>query len=720
MSLKKPTMPPRVSLGVELEFFVAFVLEGEPDPDADIKDELQPLVIVPVNWKETEACSKGSVLEKKYEPKMEYVHDCIERALADSGLPVKGGKGKYGKPGSAQAIHGEDIMSAFRVVDDVSLHSDHVDGYRWQRVELNSPAMYDMKLSYDMIRLARIDARTLRQFAALLWAADPVISRLHAPWRSAAAYSQSARVNEINDLGKGHGPAHVMVDKLTVQGGDSGAEDGHGQIYMKQTADMSPAEFKKTKVLGRDRRLGELMEVDVSSAAMSREMDLDEEDDIALLQTEPWQHQQDVPEAKETKGSTGDNDEQIGSPQFTYQAPVPMPRNYGQPTSGTLAPPRPRPPPIARRYPRVPGTIRKDIREDTSFWDTHRMICGGAVEVPSDRFPPARWDVMSGVRDLLGADLTVAQIGELMKHPWCPKNINYKFDAYSLRNVNAQGPRRADGTFEDSTDWRSNRMNTIEFREAAGSLDMEWIATWARICCRLLEWSRDAASAEFMCVIRLLAWAQEEEGAEYDVVDFLIDLGLLKEARFCEARLQKGGTAWWECLNLGMPGNANRDISTWAGNEVDDEVPWSCSDGNASAYPGAGGESFEEGRFYGIAGGGWGNEGEYQGAEGWDEDEEKELEPPYDMEKLQGLGEPECHLFELDALETQITQPDGVTPSGAVVGGGGAEQGLVKGRDAESEPESESDSEYVRVEKRYLKKNVVNEEDGFEIVEPEE
>ncbi|KAJ0151907.1 hypothetical protein CTA2_295 [Colletotrichum tanaceti] len=126
MSLKKPTMPPRVSFGVELEFFVAFVLEGEPDPDADIKDGLQPLVTVPVNWEETEASCKGDVLEKKYEPRMEYIHDCIERALANSGLPVKGGKGKY----------------------------DHVDGYRWQRVELNSPAMYDMKLSYDMIRLA--------------------------------------------------------------------------------------------------------------------------------------------------------------------------------------------------------------------------------------------------------------------------------------------------------------------------------------------------------------------------------------------------------------------------------------------------------------------------------------------------------------------------------------------------------------------------------------
>ncbi|GKT63444.1 hypothetical protein ColTof4_04971 [Colletotrichum tofieldiae] len=759
---KKPTTPPRVSFGIELEFFVAFILEGEPDPDVDIKDQLQPLITVPVDWERTAAHGRRSGIPGRiYEPKMEYVYGRIKRALADAGLPVMGDEEKYGEPGSAQAVHGEKVMSSFRVVEDVSLKADHVDGYHWQRVELNSPAMYDMKLSYDMLRVAvsvvttsfrcrvnpscgfhvhvgagptqRIDARTLRQFAAVLWAADPVISRLHPPWRSATAYSQSARVNEITDLGKGRGPADVMIEKLTAQDGNSAKRGGWyaASSSVKHTAEVDPTELKKAKVLGRDRRLGESLDVDVNPEAMSHEIELDHEDDLALLQTEPWQHQQDVPEARETKPSAGDDSERFGFPPFTYQAPVAMPRNYRNPTSDVFAPPRPRPPPIARRYPRVPGTMRRDIRDDVIFLDEYLTSAGGAVEDPGRKVPPARWDVMSGVRDLLGADLTVAQIGELMRHKWFPKHINYKFDAYSLYSVNAQGPR-GDVASERTGDCHTTKMNTVEFREATGSLDMEWIVTWARICCRLLEWSRDAAPAEFLCVIRLLAWAQEEEGAQYDVIDFLIDLGLLTEARFCEERLQKGDAAWWECLNLGRPEGTSGHWSSWPELDDDDNYPWSQGTNSGATWQGvtgngwAEGENFgvgdrsNEGRYQGIAGGGWA-EGEYQFGETWDDDEDEELQPPYDMDKLQ---EP----FELDALETQIPQrgSSNITSDGAAASGGGdgrVAQGFVKEWDTGSELELELELEFESgcswVSKGSPEKKAVTEEDGFEIVDAE-
>ncbi|KAK2058599.1 hypothetical protein LY76DRAFT_593122 [Colletotrichum caudatum] len=551
--LKKCTTPPRVSFGVELEFFVAFVLEGEPDPDAGIKDQLQPLVTVPIDRERTaEHSRQGDVPARVHKPSQGYVYGQIERALADAGLPVTSDREQYGKIGSAQAIHGKQHMSSFQIKDDVSLKADHVDGYRWQRVELNSPAMYDMELSYNMLRVAvstittkfrcrvnpscgfhvhvgagptqRIDARTLRQFAALLWAADPVISRLHPPWRSAASYSQSARVNDINDLGKCHNSASVMLQP-----------DGE-----------SPPGFKMTKYLGRDRRLGESVDVDTDPEAISHEIELDQEDDLALLETEPWKHQQDVPETKAHRPNAGCVAEEFGFPPYTYEPPVPMPRNYRNPKSDMYAPPRPRPPPIARRYPRFSGTMRRDMREDPNFLEGYLMSSGGGVEVHGYRVPPVRLDVMSGVRDLLGADLTVAQVGELMRNKAYPKQINYKFDAYSLRSVNAQDPKRSADRW--NIDSLYAKSNTIEFREAAGSLDMEWVATWARICCRLLEWSRDAAPAEFMCVIRLLAWAQEEEGAQYDVIDFLIDLhrlfdrpGTLEGGAVLRGEAGKGG-----------------------------------------------------------------------------------------------------------------------------------------------------------------------------------
>ncbi|WYZ42786.1 hypothetical protein EsH8_VI_000485 [Colletotrichum jinshuiense] len=533
-NFQKPITPPRVSFGVELEFFVAYVREGEPDPDEGIKDQLQPLVVVPEDEYETTA----------------WVYGKIRGALAEAGLPVHNAK-EHVVPGSVQESHGQKIMSSFRIVSDVSLKADKIDGYRFQSVEMTSPAMYDMKLSFDMIRLA---------FAALLWAADPLISRLHSPWRAITCYSQSGRVNQMTALGEDRGPADVLIDRLTTNTSSSAR------------GDLSPKELKRVKCFGRDRLLGESVEPDLSPEAMQREIDLDQEDDMALLQGEPWRHQAVVPEVTEAK-SSGDPDGSFGFPAVNYKAPVPRPKQYHDPASDKFAPPRPRPPPISRLYPRVPGTMREDTRNEPGFLEGHLVSHGGNVQDPEPRVPPRRWDVMSGVRDLLGADMTAAQIGELMRHRFIPKHINYKFDGYSLHAVRDQKPKGGDtpprtGMWINS---RNTKMNTVEFREAAGTLDAEWVATWARICCRLLEWSRDAAPAEYMAVIRLLAWAQEEEGANYDVIDFLVDLGLLTEARFCEKRLAKGEAAWWECLNIGQRKGWDEDIWWDEGGYYEDE-----------------------------------------------------------------------------------------------------------------------------------------------------
>ncbi|OHE92316.1 hypothetical protein CORC01_12378 [Colletotrichum orchidophilum] len=608
------TTPPRVSFGVELEFFVAFIREGEADPDNAIKHELQPLVVVPPDDETNE--HGGPPMAYSWDE--DWVFHSIGDALAEAGLPVYS-QGKCGVPGSVQNMQSGTAIDAFQLKLDISLKADHVDGYRWQRVEMISPAMHNMKLSFDMIRLAvsvittnfrcrvnpscgfhvhvgvgptqRIDARTLRHFAALLWAADPLISRLHAPWRSALGYSQSARVNDVTSLGEGRGPADVIIDK-----GDS------------------LEKLKKAKFMGRDRWLGDSVDVDANPEAMNHEMTLDQENDEALLQGyEPWQHRQTIPEVRDPKTSEVGPTSPFGFPPFAYKAPVPMPRNYRSSTPNGAVPPRPRPPPINRRYARVPGTMRRDMRGDPGFLEGYILGQGGDIECP-ELNRPARWDVMSGVRDLLGADITVAQVGQLMTPAFLPKHINYKFRAYDLFTVGLLGLHDEETT---RTMWPT-KERTIEFREAAGSLDVEWIATWARICCRLLEWSRDAAPAEFMCVMRLLAWAQEEEGAQYDVIDLLIDLGLITEARFCEDRLQKGDAAWWECANLGYlegcEGNLG-DGMGWRVPEYRDYEFDDAQDGDGQHYQG-------------IAPGGWndGHGGEYRGGEGWDSDDGKAFE----------------------------------------------------------------------------------------------
>ncbi|UQC86702.1 uncharacterized protein CLUP02_12204 [Colletotrichum lupini] len=698
------TTPPRVSFGVELEFFVAFVRGGETDPDHAIRHELQPLVVVPPD----DGIDKHGLPHTAYDWDEDFVFHSIGDALAKAGLPVYG-QGQCGVSGSVQSRQSKKAIDAFQLKTDVSLKADHVDGYRWQRVEMISPAMYNMNMSFDMVRLAvsvittnfrcrvnpscgfhvhvgvgptqRIDARTLRHFAALLWAADPLISRLHPPWRATLAYSQSARVNEATPLGQGKGPAGATIDK-----------------------DIAPQDLKKMKVLGRDRWLGDSVEVDTTSETMIRELNLDQEDDEALLTGyEPWQHRPAIPEVRDPKSSEARSTSPFGFPPLRYEAPVPMPKNYRSSATKGVIPPRPRPPPIKRRYARIPGTMRKDIRGDPDFLDGYILGQGGSIECVEVN-QPSRWDVMSGVRDLLGADMTVAQAGQLMTPAFLPKHINYKFKAYDFYSLEHLAPQDGNGT---RTTYPT-KDHTIEFREAAGSLDVEWIATWARICCRLLEWSRDAEPTEFMCVMRLLAWAQEEEGAQYDVVDLLIDLGLITEARFCEDRLQQGEAAWWECANLGALEGSENAFGDGMGYPVpgfdDYEMP-DVESGGGHRYPG-------------VAFGGWDDAhgGEYRGGEGWDSSSgsdafELECKAPEAGEKTETTRTDTFAKVAGDMPTAGETYPEYTSEEKA--GGEVDEQGVADVLDTSSEYAWVEHDEYSREKKR------VESEDGFEIVERE-
>ncbi|ENH60694.1 hypothetical protein FOC1_g10015495, partial [Fusarium oxysporum f. sp. cubense race 1] len=70
---------------------------------------------------------------------------------------------------------------------------------------------------------------------------------------------------------------------------------------------------------------------------------------------------------------------------------------------------------------------------------------------------------------------------------------------------------------------------TVESRLAAGSLDAEWIITWIKIQCRMLEWARDAEPSPLMRVIGKLSRDDVSRECTYDVLDFLRDLGVYTE-----------------------------------------------------------------------------------------------------------------------------------------------------------------------------------------------
>jgi len=124
--------------------------------------------------------------------------------------------------------------------------------------------------------------------------------------------------------------------------------------------------------------------------------------------------------------------------------------------------------------------------------------------------------------------------------------INYNFDAYRDFVPNPGFPMR----------------RTVEFREAAGSVDADWIVTWARICTGIFSFCRNSDETTFRRVLVRLAAAEQAalDGLEhdYDAVNLLRDLGLFAEAVFVEQRHANKLTAWYPGRIAFFPGDSLR------------------------------------------------------------------------------------------------------------------------------------------------------------------
>ncbi|KAI1375180.1 putative amidoligase enzyme-domain-containing protein [Hypoxylon crocopeplum] len=81
---------------------------------------------------------------------------------------------------------------------------------------------------------------------------------------------------------------------------------------------------------------------------------------------------------------------------------------------------------------------------------------------------------------------------------------------------------------------------TVEFRQAAGSLDGHWVATYAKICVGIGRFARDFCDGT-ICRLVYDCYTAELEYGSYDVLDFIIDICLVEEAKVVQDRLKNGG-----------------------------------------------------------------------------------------------------------------------------------------------------------------------------------
>ena len=539
-----PTTPPRISFGVELEFLVA-ERPGKTDPDQELAHLLPPVY------------RRGKTLKR------------MQELLESKGIPMITDSSPKG----------------WEIDEDISVYERGTRGqrdYDWKDVELISPASYAIDEAFDMIRLVvylvtknfrcrvnestgfhvhigngfdRIPFHAMRSFSSIWWAAEPLLTMLHPPERALKSFSLSGRRLRKTFLAR-----------------NKTAESARS-VFMEKRPEIQSS----SRYYGRDRKLGETPEpVYLSSKTFQQQeksnvrLEDDNVDWAAPLSEphrrpiipdfvhEPFKDQDVINPSRLTlkRGPpeipTTTYDESCQSHIFDFQE-----------EAGDILP-RPRQPPFPRKGPRN---------------DNHRpleMLIDGipgrlqnfGLDYINRYLRPLRKDGWSAIRELQSCDAHSNQLASLMTDEHQYREFNFNMSAYcpittkrSLElpdnYLSEAGQKERDrasarpGVASKHDLYQPPRV-TIECREATGSLDGDWIVTWARIVCRLLEWSRDAAPSELLRVIGLCIEATEGR-REYDAVDLLDDVGLWAEARFCEDRMQRVDEAWFQCMLLKEP-----------------------------------------------------------------------------------------------------------------------------------------------------------------------
>ncbi|KAI1739263.1 hypothetical protein F4680DRAFT_466427 [Xylaria scruposa] len=141
-------------------------------------------------------------------------------------------------------------------------------------------------------------------------------------------------------------------------------------------------------------------------------------------------------------------------------------------------------------------------------------------------------DTRAGVATVLGVD-SGAAVAQLFRATTTGDRANYNFQAYELDRLDLSGWAR-----------------TIEFREAGGSLDPDWIVTWVKICVGMMRFCRDASVIDFITVLERVVREEERQRTSdserddkdiYDVCDLLEDICLFAEAATVRERERKFG-----------------------------------------------------------------------------------------------------------------------------------------------------------------------------------
>ncbi|KAK5634116.1 hypothetical protein RRF57_009830 [Xylaria bambusicola] len=488
MSTNPLPSPGRPTFGVEIEFLIATLFMGTEDPDEGVKD-LPPVLRIP-----------NEALGDRYG----YVNRLVKEVL-DEFLPPKSPLTTVGNESMRSILQ---QYNEWTVDHDASVGQVGNSLYQIVGVEVKTPVQFSSPNSFKAVSLG-ISAITsrfrctvnircglhvhvgavsellpleqMRRLASLVYATEPLLYSLHDPIRRGNYYCRP------------------LQDFATI-----GSPDGEGVVELVEHIQNKEDKWLCSNYIGTDRRHGE-------EPLSAREQYRDDSHIEVFLATRQSGHFE--PFTTRGKSSRDINilpevhsevNPRVSAAQLSsLQPPVEQARQRNIPRM------------------RIPRFSTEDHR--TRYEMSQRSGCAIPRHELKDllRRGPAT-SVFKAVYRIYSQPAT-CHISELLSASERPGINILGHGCYWVGDT----PSR----------------RTIEFRLGEGSLDGEWIATWAKICVGIFKFALYSSACQFIDVLTKCDQAMKEDGS-YDIVDLLDDIGLFAEAEIVERRLMANRYRW--------------------------------------------------------------------------------------------------------------------------------------------------------------------------------
>ncbi|KAK9776866.1 putative Amidoligase enzyme [Seiridium cardinale] len=518
----KALRPWKPSFGQEFEFLVAYMWDDEDDPDEAKASELPPLTKLPIPAPGT---SKADSLWNAEEE----VHRRMNETLKGGEIPMA--------ENTAGSWNDKDgFKNMFHLTGDGSVCEVHDLRYKWVAVELKTPPRQDLRESFEVNRyvfnllksnyriqvnkscgyhvhvgmgLRLFPVNAMKRIAGLLWAADPLLSCLHPPERRHNGWVGSMR--EETDL---EDYTHA----------DHWGENDECKRYYGQSVHFGEysVEWRKNNKSSKDEKEFE-----------------------KTRQKTPYKPYIGIPGShySGSKGSTRNGGGSSSSSSSSSSGTADSKSSNSQepsPTGGLSAV-------------TTPERVGKEASAN-KIWESDQKAASltlsgllGKLDDPLTTtvrdppyYKPSRQRTLPKVAypgplpKVLDENTTFRGLEKIFSlESACDFALLFSERVnYNLSNMNCQAVKAF-----------RYRVSTVEFREAAGTLDPEWSMIWARIAVGLVSWATHAPLRDYLTVVANCDIGTRNPGS-YDVLDLLDHIGLVSEAAYVEKMLHKHAKQW--------------------------------------------------------------------------------------------------------------------------------------------------------------------------------